>query len=96
MSGKQSENPDVFKYGSSWVRTDFHLHTNADREFNYTGDESYYYSRYVEGLEQAGVRVGAITNHNKFDLSEYKTLKKTAKNREICLLAGVELSVNDG
>ncbi|MEJ2754700.1 MAG: hypothetical protein P8104_02425, partial [Gammaproteobacteria bacterium] len=58
-----------FEQGAQWVRADFHLHTRADREFKYTGDDSYYCSNYVDALEQAGIRLGIITNHNKFDFN---------------------------
>lgn len=85
-----------FDRGGQWVRADFHMHTRADREFKYTGDDSYYYSNYVEALDKAGIRLGVITNHNKFDFNEFKALRKTAKNKGILLLPGVELSVNDG
>lgn len=88
--------PAVFARGSTWLRSDFHLHTKADREFNYSGDESYYLSDYIEGLKNAGIRVGLISNHNKFDVEEFKALQKTAKNHDIFLIPGVEISVNDG
>ncbi|ASM77193.1 histidinol phosphatase [Vitreoscilla filiformis] len=82
--------------GAQWVRADFHLHTRADREFKFTGDDSFYNSAYVEALEKAGIRLGVITNHNKFDVNEFKALRKTAQKKGIELLPGVELSVNDG
>lgn len=85
-----------FEQGAQWIRADFHMHTRADREFKYTGDDSYYYSNYVGALEKAGIRLGIITNHNKFDFSEFKALRKTAQKKGISLLPGVELSVNDG
>lgn len=43
-----------------------------------------------------GVSIGVITNHNKFDREEYKSLRKVAGRKDIWLLPGVELSVNDG
>lgn len=82
--------------GAEWVRADFHLHTQADREFKYTGDANFYNSNYVEALLKANIRLGVITNHNKFDLGEFTALRKTAQNKGIVLLPGVELSVNDG
>jgi chromosome segregation protein len=82
--------------GAQWVRADFHLHTRADREFKFTGDDSFYFSNYVDALEKAGIRLGVITNHNKFDVDEFKALRKTAQRKGIALLPGVELSVNDG
>lgn len=85
-----------FPYGSQWLRADFHLHTRADREFSYTGEDSYYISSYVDALQNAKIRVGIITNHNTFDLSEFRLLRRTARKKGIFLLPGVELSVKDG
>ncbi len=86
----------VFAEGAQWVRADFHLHTRADREFSFTGVDNFYNSNYVDALEHANIRLGVITNHNKFDFEEFKALRKTAQKRGIALLPGVELSVNDG
>lgn len=86
----------VFEQGARWVRADFHLHTRADREFKFKGDDSFYNSNYVDALEAAGIRLGVITNHNKFDFEEFKALRKTAQKKGVALLPGVELSVNDG
>jgi hypothetical protein len=96
MSKMTSSNDKQFPRGAEWVRVDFHLHTKADKEFKYTGDENYYNSAYVEALEKAGIRLGVITNHNKFDSEEFKSLRATARKKKIGLLPGVELSVNDG
>ncbi len=87
---------DIFQYGASWLRADFHLHTKVDKEFSYPGDVNYYTSAYVDALVKANIRIGVITNHNKFDKDEFVALHKTAKNKDIYLLPGVELSVNDG
>lgn len=86
----------TFAQGAQWIRADFHLHTRADREFKYAGDDNVYNSSYVDALEKAGIRLGVITNHNKFDFEEFKALRKTAQKKNIALLPGVELSVNDG
>lgn len=82
--------------GAQWIRVDFHLHTQADREFTFTGDAAFYHSNYVEALKKAGIRLGVIANHNKFDLEEFKALRKSARKEGIALLPGVELSVSDG
>lgn len=95
--GAERRIPEIFSHGAAWLRADFHLHTKADiTGFVYTGEEDYYYSNYVDKLEEQGIRVAAITNHNKFNHEEYKALRKTAGKREIYLLPGIELSVNDG
>ncbi len=90
------ETPSVFQHGSAWVRADFHLHTKKDREFSYSGDDDWYVSSYIEGLKKADIRVGVITNHNKFDFEEFKILRNNARKDEVLLLPGVELSVKDG
>lgn len=79
-----------------WLRVDFHLHTKADKEFSYSDADSDFYRQYVDKLEEEGVSIGVITNHNKFDRDEYKALRKTASKKNIWLLPGVELSVSDG
>jgi ABC-type cobalamin/Fe3+-siderophores transport system ATPase subunit len=90
-----SLNDKQFPCGAEWVRVDFHLHTKADKEFQYSGDETYN-NDYVDALEKADIRLGAITNHNKFDFEEFKSLRATARKKEIGLLPGVELSLSDG
>lgn len=85
-----------FSNGAEWVRADFHLHTRADLEFSYTGTDENYVPEYVGRLMAADICLGVITNHNKFDLSEYSRLSSYAANRGIYLLPGVELSVGEG
>ncbi len=87
---------DVFKYGSKWIRADFHLHTRTDRTFKYNGDDDYYLSDYVNALKEAGIGVGVITNHNQFNFDEFIALRKTAKKQGVMLLPGVELRINQG
>ena len=87
---------EVFQNGTRWLRVDFHLHTNADKEFEYREKEDFYNSNYIQRLIDENIQIGLITNHNKFDINEFKALKKTAGKRNIWLVAGVELSVNDG
>ncbi|WP_027184553.1 TrlF family AAA-like ATPase [Desulfovibrio inopinatus] len=91
-----SSRVNIFQNGSRWLRADFHLHTNADKEFSYADAHDYYNSNYIDGLENSGINVGIISNHNKFAIDEFKSLRKTASKKEIYLLPGVELSVNDG
>jgi len=87
---------NIFKNGSTWMRADFHLHTKVDKEFSYNGKDNEFIASYIEALKRAEIRLGVITNHNKFELNEFKTLRKNALKEEICLLPGIELSVNDG
>ena len=39
---------DIFENGAIWLRADFHLHTKADKEFTYTGNENDFCRLYVE------------------------------------------------
>ena len=91
-----SEELNLFTHGSRWVQADLHLHTRCDREFKDTGSEQDFVARYVAALKKAEIQVGAITNHNKFDREEFKTIRKAARNEGIYLLPGLELSVKDG
>lgn len=86
----------VFEYGSCWLKADFHLHTRADKEFTYDGEPDRFVGDYVEALKAASIGLGVITNHNKFDLDEFKALRKKAKKSGIGLLPGIELSIKDG
>lgn len=86
----------LFEHGARWVRADFHLHTRADKEFRYDGDADRFVASYVEALEANGTSLAVITNHNKFDLEEFKALRRKARKAGIGVLPGVELSVKDG
>ena len=87
---------DKFKNGSQWVRFDCHLHTNSDKEFQYNEDENAYIGSYINKLKENGISVGIITNHNKFNLDEFKSIRKKANKEDVFIMPGVELSVNDG
>lgn len=91
-----ADQSDFFTHGSRWVRADFHLHTRRDKEFKDDGSEQDFVTRYVTALKEADIRVGVITNHNKFDRDEFKVIRKEAKKENIYVLPGVELSVQDG
>lgn len=85
-----------FHNGAKFVRADFHLHTKADSHFAFTGDADYFVSNYIQALKEAGIRIGILTNHNRFDLNEFRALAKFAAKNDIFIMPGVELSVNDG
>lgn len=88
---------DLFKYGSCWLRADFHLHTRADKEAFKNWDEKLSFKKeFVKKLIQENINIGVITNHNKFDREEYKAVYNEAFKQEIFLLPGIELSVGEG
>lgn len=86
----------MFETGLQYVRTDFHLHTCKDKEFIYTGEKNSFVNDYITALKEAGINVGVITNHNKFDRDEYKAIRKAAKKQDIFILPGVELTIKEG
>lgn len=86
----------MFETGLEFVRADFHLHTRKDKEFLFAGEQNDFVKDYVSSLKQADIKVGVITNHNKFDKDEYKTIRKAAKKEDMCILPGVELTIKEG
>lgn len=86
----------MFDSGLEFVRADFHLHTFRDKEFSYQGNPNEFVKDFVEALKNAGIKVGVITNHNKFDKGEYDAIRKAAKREDIFILPGVELTVKEG
>ncbi|MCF7668417.1 MAG: AAA family ATPase [Verrucomicrobia bacterium] len=86
----------LFVSGARWLRADFHLHTEKDSQFEKIHDRNSYHKAWVDRLEENDIRFGVITNHNKFVLDEYKTLRKEAQKRGIFILPGVELCVQGG
>jgi len=96
MSSNVGENT-IFSDGSKYMKADLHLHTKADKEFKCAiFDETDFVEKYVHELKEKGIKIGAITNHNKFEHDEFQLLNTIAVKEDIFLLPGVELSVNDG
>lgn len=92
----ENETKNIFENGATWLRGDFHLHTKADKEFDYKGNENDFCRLYVEQLKSQNINVGLITNHNKFDKNEFVALRKKALKEGIGLFAGVEFSLREG
>lgn len=67
----------MFENGSTYLKIDSHLHTQSDKEFSFDGPDNTFINDYVEALVNKDIKVGFITNHNKFELSEFKALKRT-------------------
>lgn len=86
----------MFEAGLQYIRADFHLHTCKDKEFIYSGAQRSFVNDYVSALKEANISVGVITNHNKFDLDEYKAIRRAAKKQDIFILPGVELTIKEG
>ena len=43
----------MFENGLQYVRSDFHLHTNKDKEFTYTGEQNSFVKDYVALLKKS-------------------------------------------
>jgi predicted ATPase len=86
----------LFQNGSTWLRADFHLHTKADKEFTYFGADNDFVNDYVSKLIEQQIRIGVITNHNKFDKGEFVALKRKAVENGIGLFPGIEFSLKEG
>lgn len=86
----------MFEFGAEIVIADFHMHTRKDKEFVYKVAENSFVSDYIDAMDSKKIRIGIITNHNKFDLGEYKALRKEAQKRDILILPGVELFIKEG
>ena len=96
MSSIMEENTS-FPDGSKYLKADLHLHTRADKEFKCAiSDDTDFAEKYVNELKEKGIKIGAITNHNKFEHDEFQLLNTIAMKEDIFLLPGIELSVNDG
>lgn len=86
----------IFNNGAKYLRFDSHLHTMADKEFKYDNTNHDFIKNYIQKLKNENIKVGIVTNHNKFDKEEFVNLKKQAQKEEILLIPGTELSVKEG
>ena len=76
----------MFETGLDYIRADFHLHTQKDKEFKYSGEANEFVKSYVAALKQAGIGIGVLSNHNKFDKDEYRAIRKAAGKENIFIL----------
>lgn len=98
---ESADNP--FPRGAQWVRADFHLHTLKEpgasrKKFReeFRGRETEFVKEWVARLVAEEIRVAVVTNHNVFDVGEFKALRKQARKEGILVLPGIELGVNLG
>jgi len=94
--GGNKQFSDLFAHGARRVRADFHLHTEQDGQFATVPEGVSFHRAWVDRLAEEDIRLGVITNHNKFVQDEYKTLRKEAGKKGIFILPGVELCVQGG
>ena len=50
----------VFDAGLELIKADFHLHTQKDKEFSYTGEQNDFVKSYIDALKQDNIGVGVL------------------------------------
>ena len=76
---------EIFNNGAKYLRFDSHLHTMADKEFKYDNTNHDFIKNYIQKLKDENIKVGIITNHNKFDKEEFVNLKNKLKKKKYYL-----------
>lgn len=75
------------------MKVDFHCHTKSVKQGE-TEKRNIDSKRFAEIMNDANVKIVAITNHNEFDKEQYKEFIKEAKN-SFQIWPGIELDVKD-
>ena len=79
--------------GAKFYKADLHLHTPGSHDFD-NGGEEISPDDYVDALEEAGIDLVAITDHDTG--SWYKRVREGAEARNIEVLPGVEITTPGG
>lgn len=74
------------------MRIDLHCHTIKTKQGD-AESRNVTVEKFVETLSKHEVQIAAITNHNKFDLSQYEEFKSSAFEKDIDVWPGIELDV---
>ncbi len=90
--------------GAEWVRVDFHLHSPAVPTFllppglnlDSEADVEKLVEEYVRKLEEADIKIAAITDYNLIRENWFERIGQKARERDIIILPGVELCVGGG
>ena len=64
-----SRGSDFFEFGAEWVGADFHLHTRADKKFEYAKGGNDFQSDYISALKNAGIDFGKYIIETECELS---------------------------
>ena len=88
--------------GAEWVRVDLHLHSPGVDSFNLPSginlnsikDKNKIVAEYIEKLNQANIKVGAITDYNGIRNEWFILIRDAAKKQGIFILPGTELSIS--
>jgi len=92
----------LFKNGANWVKADFHLHSPYVHSFtlpngiNLDNELDRLVDLYLNKLIEKEIRIAAITDYQQVRKEFLKKLQTKAREKEIYILPGIELSVNYG
>ena len=75
------------------MKIDFHCHTKSVKKGE-TEKRNIDPKRFVEKINDANVKIVAITNHNEFDRKQYEEFIKEA-NESFQIWPGIELDIKD-
>lgn len=87
--------------GANWVRVDLHLHSPGAESFTLPpgfdlasdGECEKLVEEYVKKMGEAQIKIGAITDYNRVNKKWFDLIKSKAKDKEIVIFPGVELSL---
>ncbi len=95
----------MYKRGSEWRKWDLHAHTPIDSEWidrpklDTEEDKEEFAKKYIDFAREQGLSVIAITDHNLYNTEEdclIPYIKKEAKNHDITIFPGVEITIKEG
>ena len=75
------------------MKIDFHCHTKSVKQGE-TEKRNIDSKRFVEKINDANVKIVAITNHNDFDKKQYEEFVEEA-NESFQIWPGIELDIKD-
>ncbi|MGB9755834.1 MAG: TrlF family AAA-like ATPase, partial [Desulfurella sp.] len=91
----------LFNNGANWVKADFHLHSPYVHSFNLPNginlnDIDKLVELYINKLLEKQIKIAAITDYQQIRKDFFEKLQPRAKEKEIYIFPGIELSVNYG
>jgi len=92
----------LFKNGANWVKADFHLHSPFVHSFtlpngvNLNNDLDNLVELYLNKLIDQEIKIAAITDYQQIRKEFFEKLQTKAREKEIYIFPGIELSVNYG
>ena len=92
----------LFENGANWIKVDFHLHSPYVHSFtlphgiNLDKDLEKLVELYLNKLIEKEIKIAAITDYQQIRKDFFEKLQTKAREKEIYIFPGIELSVNYG